>query len=180
MSISGSYPMDHPIKLASSPMHVVYFDQQTGAPHTVSWSKSVFDIKKTFFILLSHKIYKIMQQITKTHDVFVRLSFIFSLFCSFSTWKCCLASKKLFQPANDMLSTHSLVEIHNACPLLLFLSPPGKIGLVKNGDHDLGIIFKFKLLQICFLPVEHRSYNEVFKFSSTILIPPHPTPKTYP
>ena len=27
---------------------VVYFDQQTGAPHAVSWSKSFFDANTTF------------------------------------------------------------------------------------------------------------------------------------
>ena len=36
---------------------VVYFEQPTGAPHTVRWSKSIFDAKTNFWVLLSHKMY---------------------------------------------------------------------------------------------------------------------------
>ena len=35
-------------------MFVVYFDQQTGASHAVCWSKSIFNAKTTFCVLLSH------------------------------------------------------------------------------------------------------------------------------
>ena len=38
---------------------VVYFDQQTGAPHAVRWPKSFFDAKTTFYVLFSHKMYYI-------------------------------------------------------------------------------------------------------------------------
>ena len=36
-------------------MDVVYFDQLTGAPHTVSWLKSFFDAKTSFSVFFRHK-----------------------------------------------------------------------------------------------------------------------------
>ena len=41
---------------------VVYFDQQTGAMHAVHWLKSIFDDKTIFYVLLSHKMYKMTQK----------------------------------------------------------------------------------------------------------------------
>ena len=38
-------------------LYVVYFDQQTGTPLAVHWSNQFFDVKTTFCIILSHKIY---------------------------------------------------------------------------------------------------------------------------
>ena len=43
----------------------MYFDQRMGALHAVRWSKSIFYAKTTFCVLLSHKMYKITQKITK-------------------------------------------------------------------------------------------------------------------
>ena len=57
---------------------VVYFNQRTGALHTVRWSKS------TFCVLLSHKKYKIMQKNNKNCV----------LFCSVSVGKSCFSLRK--------------------------------------------------------------------------------------
>ena len=37
---------------------VVYFDQQTGAPHAVRWSKSFYDAKTTFSVNFYDKMFK--------------------------------------------------------------------------------------------------------------------------
>ena len=44
---------------------------------------------------------------------------------------------------------------------------------VVVGEHNHVVIGKSSKYVLLFLPVEHRSYNRVFKITSTILKPPH-------
>ena len=74
-----------------------------GAPHGVHWLKSIFDDKTIFYVLLSHKMYKMMQKITKKHikkGVYQHLGvtlklFLFSFFSFVSDGKSCFSIKKL-------------------------------------------------------------------------------------
>ena len=54
--------MQRIIEIGASPPTVVFFDQQTGAPHAVGLLKSIFDAKTTFWVLLSHKVYNITKK----------------------------------------------------------------------------------------------------------------------
>ena len=55
------------------------------------------------------------------------------------------------------------------------------IAIVKKMHcNDFKRLFLGIFIRALFIPVEHRSYNRVFKISSTFLIPPSPetSPKT--
>ena len=79
---------------------VVYFYQQTGAPHAVCWLKSfVFELKQVFsyFSVTNGKKRAFVVTSTQNHQMIYRH----------------FMSKRLFQPANGMRSTSLLVETHN-------------------------------------------------------------------
>ena len=92
----------------------MYFDQRTGAPHAVCWSKSFFDAKTTFSVNFYHKMFRKPQKVTIKHvkkGVYQRLGVTFFVyFVPLVTKNVVLASEILFQPGNGRWS---LVEIHN-------------------------------------------------------------------